>query len=447
MLARNSLRPFFRRHPNLHPSPLSCDHLHTLSSPPGCALRTHLVTRPSINRQAILRHTSPVQARPASFFANFKTLARAHPFTVPLAVFSILVGASGLIYANYIYSSYIIGEFTAYPEPVAAKLRRALYFTNHDLQPERALKYFSQALQLAHQEGMDPLSDAILGVKAEVSKLLVKVRHTRAATEALEIVLGDCLEFVRRVEAGELGPGEKNIISPEEMREQKWADRSRVLGRTVGMGVRLGELYAQDDMQEFENAEARLVQAVTTMLREKKRRDEEGVREGEGEWMTGEEMGAALESLANHYEAADKHFLATPLYLQAVSLCPPTSCHSVVLMNNLSISLAQQSPHPSLEPHTPPASRTALISNARTWATKALDIAAKIVPPERSQECNEGCAVATHNLGEFAEMEGNLAEARRKYEEARSLSRGLGFKEGVERAEARLNILDGKGKG
>lgn len=142
---------------------------------------------------------------------------------------------------------------------------------------------------------MDPLSDAILGVKAEVSKLLVKVRHTRAATEALEIVLGDCLEFVRRVEAGELEPGEKDIISPEKMREQKWADRSRVLGRTVGMGVRLGELYAQDDMQEFENAEARLVQAVTTMLREKKRRDEEGVREGEGEWMTGEEMGAALE--------------------------------------------------------------------------------------------------------------------------------------------------------
>ncbi|KAL9043834.1 MAG: hypothetical protein Q9214_002988, partial [Letrouitia sp. 1 TL-2023] len=236
MLARASLRPFIRRRPNLYPSTQSCDLLHTLSSLPSCALRTHPVTRPSVYQQAILRRSSPFQARNTSFFANFKTLARAHPFTVPLAVFSILIGASGLIYANYVYSSYIIGEFTAYPEPVAAKLRRALYFTNQDLQPERALKYFSQALQLAHQEGMDPLSDAILGVKAEVSKLLVKVRHTRAATETLEIVLGDCLEFVRRVEAGELGPGEINIISPEEMKEQKWADRSRVLGRTVGMG-------------------------------------------------------------------------------------------------------------------------------------------------------------------------------------------------------------------
>lgn len=339
---------------------------------------------------------------------------------------------------------------------------------------------------------MDPLSDAILGVKAEVSKLLVKVRHTRAATEALEIVLGDCLEFVRRVEAGELGPGEKNIISPEEMREQKWADRSRVLGRTVGMGVRLGELYAQDDMQEFENAEARLVQAVTTMLREKKRRDEEGVREGEGEWMTGEEMGAALECKYFFFFSLPPSLLVLIAKMKKFSTCKPLrssrqtlprhsalpasrlslsadilslgrskyvfflfpalslgsiSDYSHNVVNNLSISLAQQSPHPSLEPHTPPASRTALISNARTWATKALDIAAKIVPPERSQECNEGCAVATHNLGEFAEMEGNLAEARRKYEEARSLSRGLGFKEGVERAEARLNILDGKGKG
>ena len=58
-----------------------------------------------------------------------------------------------LIYINYIYRVYIIGDFAAYPEPVAAKLRRALYYTNIDLQPKNAIKYYRQALALADEIG------------------------------------------------------------------------------------------------------------------------------------------------------------------------------------------------------------------------------------------------------------------------------------------------------
>lgn len=46
-----------------------------------------------------------------------------------------------------------------------------------------------------------------------------------------------------------------------------------------------------------------------------------------------------------------------------------------------------------------------------------------------------GCAVATHNLGEFAEMDGDVAEARRRYEEAKGLSKAIGFTEGVINSE------------
>jgi hypothetical protein len=53
------------------------------------------------------------------------------------------------------------------------------------------------------------------------------------------------------------------------------------------------------------------------------------------------------------------------------------------------------------------------------------------------------CAVATHNLGEFAEMDGNIAEARLKYEEAKSLSKVLGFQEGVDNAQAGLDRVGG----
>lgn len=108
-------------------------------------------------------------------------------------------------------------------------------------------------------------------------------------------------------------------------------------------------------------------------------------------------------------------------------------------MNNLSISLAQQDP-----PQTPgqaPVSRPALVANARAWASKAIEIAAGITPPERTEECDVACAVATHNLAEFAEMDGNLAEARLKYEEAKYLAKAIGFPEGVTNAESALRRI------
>jgi tetratricopeptide (TPR) repeat protein len=128
-----------------------------------------------------------------------------------------------------------------------------------------------------------------------------------------------------------------------------------------------------------------------------------------------------------------------------------------VLMNNLASSLAQQSPRAaaaaqrfaqsqtiSEQPAQPPITRETMITNAQTWAQKAIDIAAQIKPPARDEECDMGCAVALHNLGEFAEMEGNIAEAGKKYREAISLAKAVGFLEGVENGEARLKELQSK---
>jgi hypothetical protein len=49
-----------------------------------------------------------------------------------------------------------------------------------------------------------------------------------------------------------------------------------------------------------------------------------------------------------------------------------------------------------------------------------------------------GCAVATHNLGEFFEMEGKVGEARQRYEEAAALAKKMGFAEGLTNARAGL---------
>lgn len=281
---------------------------------------------------------------------------------------------------------------------------------------------------------MDPFSDEILGVKISLAGFLEKIHQHQRAIDVLEIVRRDCNKWLETVGK----------------REGREGDRTRILAKTVGISVKLGELYANEYIGDQDAAEKNLIAGVETSLRERKRREDEGVKEGEGAWMSNEEMGGALEciitstsictlgltlllALANHYEQKDLHYLAAPLYLQCLSLLPQTSCHAVVLMNNLSISLAQQSAPATAS--TPPPSRSALIANARSWAEKSLSIAAAIKPPERNEECDVGCAVATHNLGEFAEMDGNLAEARKRYEEAKGLSKAIGFSEGAERAD------------
>lgn len=279
------------------------------------------------------------------------------------------------------------------------------------------------------------------------------------AIEVLERVRQYCLDWER-----ELGGEPKNR-----------GKRTRVLGQCVRMSVKLGELYAAPEIMESEHAEESLVWAVTTLLKEQSRREQEGVRDEEGEWMNAEEIGGALEcitssafalpqllqpaiiiptcnlpldiytdvicltALATHYSERQQHYLASPLYLQAISLISKSNCHTVVLMNNLATSLLLQRT-PST-PYDPPSDPNALLANARQWAQKALETADAIPLPDKSRECDEGCAVAMYNLGEFANLEGDVREARRWFEKGRESAKGGGFGEGVRRCEEGLRGL------
>ena len=186
---------------------------------------------------------------------------------------------------------------------------------------------------------MDAFSDEVLGIKIKLSALMQNIGDVQRAIEVLEIIQRDCGEWME-----DLGRGGK-----DENRER----RTSVLKKMVGISVRIGELYADERVGNQEAAEEKLVWAVTTVLRERERREREAVKEGEGEWLSGEEIGAALEckvpfgvarfcvkslmmvvvrvALGSHYEARNQHFLAAPLFLQAVALIPMNNCHAITL--------------------------------------------------------------------------------------------------------------------
>lgn len=206
------------------------------------------------------------------------------------------------------------------------------------------MKYYRQALAIADEMGLDPFSNEMLGVKIQVSAFYEKMQQYQAAIQVLEIVRRDCLAWVEKL-------GEKH---------HEDGKRTRVLQKTVGISLKLGELYAGEHVQDKEAAEQQFIWAVETVLAEKKRRDIEGVKEGEGDWVSDEEFGNALvckfcsstvasgrqieqkkerdreliirlTALAQNYEAKDLHYLATPLFVRAFTLLPQRTCESVVL--------------------------------------------------------------------------------------------------------------------
>ncbi len=94
--------------------------------------------------------------------------------------------------------------------------------------------------------------------------------------------------------------GDKDAVDnkePEYQPENLWAKRTRVLGKSVGVSAKLGELYADEHVLQGDSAGVYLIWAVETILKELRRREVEGVKEGEGDWMTPEQIGGAFEGM------------------------------------------------------------------------------------------------------------------------------------------------------
>ena len=221
-----------------------------------------------------------------------------------------------LIYLPWYYKNVIIKPYHNFPEPVAKKLRKALFYSRGKwLDIREANKYFRQALQAADEQGMDPFSDEIMGVKYTIAALFEDAGYYSLATDVLEIMRSDTQKWM------------------DEFSHKHWNDgnRSRVLKNLIQINLKLGQLYDIKYVNEPENGGKRLVEAVETALAESQRREKNGLFPGEGEFLTKEELGGALEALGSHYEEFGPRYLATPLFVKALELCPPKSCHSIVL--------------------------------------------------------------------------------------------------------------------
>ncbi|KAI2473258.1 hypothetical protein F4781DRAFT_227607 [Annulohypoxylon bovei var. microspora] len=402
---------------------------------------------------------------------SFRSLYRQSPEELVIAIILLCVVSGVCVYVVYAYFNYFQSEqFTRFPPEIAKSLRRALFYSNYAPDPKLALKYYRLALEQCSEASLDPFSDEVVGLRIQFAAWFEKIGSYRNSIQVLEALLQDCKQWVELMEksvrdglvdnSGKLAvastpqsptkEGDSESETPTSP-ENLWAKRTRILGKSVGISVKLGELYSDEHVLQGNSAGEHLIWAVETVLKELQRRQAEGVKESEGDWMTSEQIGGALEALGNHYESKSQHYLAAPLFLQAISLSPSNSCHTAVLMNNLATSLAQQPVEMSADPNQVSQAkgsnagvrptRSALLASARLWALQAQKTAEKVQGEDRTDECDETCAVALCNLGDIAAMAGGIEEARLRFKEGLSLSKRIKFEPGIVQAEAGLQRL------
>jgi tetratricopeptide (TPR) repeat protein len=362
-------------------------------------------------------------------------------------------------------------RYSRYPPEVAERLRRAVYYTEIDLSPPLALKWYKEALIVADQLDMHPFSDEVLGIRLNIAMMLEKAGLAKAAIEVLEKTQADCKAWVEngrrrqmirdreragRVASGTVDPvqmeSEQEILKAEEKDNQL---RDTIMKKVVGMGIKVAELYSSEYVRDTEKAEKALVDSVNTSVTELRRRRDMNLpvtKEGGDTFMNLAEIATAYSELADLYSKQGKHDLAATLYMHALGLIKEeegesTTCVQVVLLNNVSSQMAEHAQNPdrylasTQELHGPPMSRDQLLDAAAQWAKKALDVAAHIKPPTRDGDCDLACQIAAYNLGEIAEMQTNFEEARKYYREARNLASRISFEEGITKAEEALKRL------
>lgn len=216
-------------------------------------------------------------------------------------------GALGYIawlYFNYFYAE----QFTKYPPEVAKFLRRALYYSNHQLDPQLALKNYKLALEQCHVHGLDPFSDDVVGIKIQIAAWLEHRGSIRESIQVLDLLLRENKKWLGLVDTAPeklpkvpvpgtiIKDGEaERTVTKDEFERWVCSSRNRVLAKSCQISIKLGELYADDHVLDKDKSHEHLMWGVEAALKEFRRRASDGVKEYEGPWIGPEEIGAALE--------------------------------------------------------------------------------------------------------------------------------------------------------
>jgi tetratricopeptide (TPR) repeat protein len=413
-----------------------------------------------------------------------KDIWRKNPILLPLAIVSVIAISGLLAYVIYVEYWFVRPQYRKFPPAVEKPLRRAVYYTEIHLDPQKALELYKEALRIAlQQEGMHPYSKEVLGIKIQASAMLQKAGLFAPAIQILEQTSKEALAWVEesrrrsalrrkqkdrnKTEGGDrrrltsdtdgslqTGRGEKGQEAREEdeAEVQEEQTRSWTLQKVVGMKMSLGLLYEED--RKHQKALDAQTAAIELLLKEMNRRQSLGLplsakgSEADDGWMDSESIAFAFENTAESFQERNHPQLAIPLYLKSLELLWDTGdagvCHRAVVMNNISGAMITSL---QLTDSISSAERAQTVDAAQQWAQRAYDTATQPRAQQVTErdQCGETSVTAMFNLGHIAELQNRRSQAEHRYQEARRLAVGLKWGGGIKQAGDALHRLQEQG--
>ncbi|KAH8702089.1 TPR domain protein [Talaromyces proteolyticus] len=452
---------------------------HTPSMQPFSAVRRSLFksTRPSISQSLSNARYRPTQI-PLSYpstqirYASFpqrlrrgyriasKDLWRRNPIVLPLAMISIIAASAFFTYAIYIQTRQVNPRVTRFPDPVANELRKALYYTEVNLEPHKALDHYKEALKIAAELNMSPFSDEVIGIKLQVAEMLVKAGLHKNAVQVVSRTAKECLQWVNstrvRLSARNpnfpsdkmpenIDPNTKEIFAPpEEDYNKQLRLTSRIVKKVIGMNLFMAQLW--EDSQLKDNVQAFILRrtALDIFKQEISWRERKGLppvatpEEGD-DWMDAEEASHAMSDVGSTWLRAGRPEKALELLLPAVAILREVegkdiSCRQVVLLGNIAAAMFDhRPPKDGADKSISEIPVEKQMKSSKDWALKAIEVSKLVKEDFHDDECDMGCAAAADVLSAIAEWEGADDEARKWLLEEKRYCESAQYAEGVQK--------------
>ncbi|KAG0292384.1 hypothetical protein BGZ97_005611 [Linnemannia gamsii] len=371
---------------------------------------------------ACTRHTAWQSRAPAVVATSTRAYSsgRGGVRNFPITAIALILGGLTLTGAG-LWQFYTSGV-NAFPEDIRNDLRKALYYQNYGNDRDKAVGYYRSALNAAMQHpDLKVDGPEVTGIMIQLGTMFQDMGRTQ---EAIDVLV---MSFEVLVHGRTMGTGNDSATSSEHVHGPRVMDGPTRL-KTVGIAQKLGDLYhalkkdqqaeryylwsVEQLMKNHEQIQARSPTHTSDEERLQNARDREAMRkqfsfDNLPSWMTKTDFGASLEALGGFYTSKGVYSNALPLYMRALSLIEPNSCHAAVLMCNISDAFAG----------------LGNIEDATGWAERGL----KVGSAQSGQECDEGCGVILYNLGMLHEMKGDVMKAQDYYKQSKQHGLKTGF--------------------
>ncbi|TPX30881.1 hypothetical protein SmJEL517_g05652 [Synchytrium microbalum] len=317
-----------------------------------------------------------------------------NPSTFMIAAASLaVIGAGGFAYWKYITHS-------NYPLDVKQHLRQALYHHKHAPQDMKNLAeiHYLQALDSAEKANVPPHSKEFLGIMVELAQLYEDLSRFEAAAKTFSDAWRGYLAGGHYIEA--VGAAHRTGRAFEAAGDLTHAEAAYAWSVKACLG--LVESHPEDDDTSRSGSSTQPQRNDATEVPISQPITQSPLKPQLADWATSTDLSTSLDLLANLYAATSRPQLAIALYTRIMTIIDTSEkCKRAVLQNNLAESYVA----------------IGRIDDAVRFAENAIKDASKA-----GKECVECLAVATFNLGAILEMKGDIAKARKLYQQARDLN-------------------------